>query len=51
MLHLIDLDGAFGDNRRNQELISEMIQELSIPIEMVVGYEARKMPPNSLILV
>jgi len=42
MLHLIDLDGAFGDNRRNQELISEMIQELSIPIEMGGGIGSKE---------
>jgi len=42
MLHLIDLDGAFGDNRRNQELISEMIQELSIPIEMGGGIRSKE---------
>lgn len=37
MLHLIDLDGAFGDNRRNQNVIKEMVEELSIPIEMGGG--------------
>ncbi len=37
MLHLIDLDGAFGDNRRNQDVISSMVEELSIPIEMGGG--------------
>ncbi|HTX60959.1 MAG TPA: HisA/HisF-related TIM barrel protein, partial [Methanobacterium sp.] len=25
MLHLIDLDGAFGDNQRNQRIIEEMV--------------------------
>lgn len=37
MLHLIDLDGAFGDNKRNQELISSMVEELAIPIQMGGG--------------
>ncbi len=37
MLHLIDLDGAFGDNRRNQDLIKDMVGNLSIPIEMGGG--------------
>lgn len=42
MLHLIDLDGAFGDNRRNQEVIKGMVQELSIPIEMGGGIRSKK---------
>lgn len=37
MLHLIDLDGAFGDNKRNQKLITSMVEELSIPIQMGGG--------------
>lgn len=37
MLHLIDLDGAFGDNQRNQEIIKSMVTELSIPIQMGGG--------------
>lgn len=41
MLHLIDLDGAFGDNQRNQEIISGMVQELSIPIEMGGGIRSK----------
>lgn len=41
MLHLIDLDGAFGDNHRNQELIKEMVRELSIPIEMGGGIRSK----------
>jgi phosphoribosylformimino-5-aminoimidazole carboxamide ribotide isomerase len=41
MLHLIDLDGAFGDNRRNQELITSMVEELSIPIEMGGGIRSK----------
>ena len=42
MLHLIDLDGAFGDNRRNQEVIKGMVQELSIPIEMGGGIRSKE---------
>jgi len=42
MLHLIDLDGAFGDNRRNQELIASMVEELSIPIEMGGGIRSKE---------
>ncbi len=41
MLHLIDLDGAFGDNRRNQEIIESMVEELSIPIEMGGGIRSK----------
>ena len=41
MLHLIDLDGAFGDNHRNQELIKSMVEELSIPIEMGGGIRSK----------
>ncbi len=42
MLHLIDLDGAFGDNRRNQELIANMVEEVSIPIEMGGGIRSKE---------
>ena len=42
MLHLIDLDGAFGDNRRNQKIIEGMVQELSIPIEMGGGIRSKE---------
>lgn len=41
MLHLIDLDGAFGDNRRNQELIASMVEELSIHIQMGGGIRSK----------
>jgi phosphoribosylformimino-5-aminoimidazole carboxamide ribotide isomerase len=41
MLHLIDLDGAFGDNRRNQDLIKSMVEELSIPIEIGGGIRSK----------
>ena len=41
MLHLIDLDGAFGDNRRNQDVIAGMVKELSIPIEMGGGIRSK----------
>ena len=42
MLHLIDLDGAFGDNRRNQEVIEGMVWELQIPIEMGGGIRSKE---------
>jgi phosphoribosylformimino-5-aminoimidazole carboxamide ribotide isomerase len=42
MLHLIDLDGAFGDNRRNQDLIEDMVGNLSIPIEMGGGIRSKE---------
>lgn len=37
ILHLIDLDGAFGDRNRNQDIIEEIVKELSIPVEMGGG--------------
>lgn len=37
ILHLIDLDGAFGDKQRNQEVISEIVKEMAIPLQMGGG--------------
>ncbi|MGP8023989.1 MAG: 1-(5-phosphoribosyl)-5-[(5-phosphoribosylamino)methylideneamino]imidazole-4-carboxamide isomerase [Methanobacterium sp.] len=41
-LHLIDLDGAFGDKRRNQSVIGEIIKEVSIPIQMGGGIRSKE---------
>ena len=41
-LHLIDLDGAFGDKRRNQSVIAEIIKEVSIPIQMGGGIRSKE---------
>ncbi len=41
-LHLIDLDGAFGDKRRNQRVIAEIIKEVSIPIQLGGGIRSKE---------
>ncbi len=41
-LHLIDLDGAFGDKHRNQSVISEIVKEVSIPIQMGGGIRSKE---------
>ena len=41
-LHLIDLDGAFGDKRRNQSVIAEIIKEVSIPIQLGGGIRSKE---------
>jgi phosphoribosylformimino-5-aminoimidazole carboxamide ribotide isomerase len=47
-LHLIDLDGAFGDKRRNQSVIAEIIKEVSIPIQMGGGIRSKEDAMTSL---
>lgn len=42
ILHLIDLDGAFGDKRRNHDLIAEIVDEMSIPIQMGGGIRTKE---------
>ena len=36
-LHVINLDGAFGDSRCNAEVLREMIKELGIPVQLGGG--------------
>lgn len=36
-LHVINLDGAFGDSRRNAAVIREMIDEIGIPVQLGGG--------------
>ncbi len=43
VLHLIDLDGAFGDKHRNQNVIREIVNEVTIPIQLGGGNEREKM--------
>lgn len=47
ILHVIDLDGAFGDKYRNQNIIKDIVSEVSIPIQMGGGIrtveDARKL--------
>ena len=42
ILHLIDLDGAFGDKRRNQGVIRNIVKEVSIPIQMGGGIRSKE---------
>lgn len=42
ILHLIDLDGAFGDKRRNQNVIREIVNEVTIPIQLGGGIRTRE---------
>lgn len=37
ILHLIDLDGAFGDNKKNVEIIKQILHEVNIPIQIGGG--------------
>jgi phosphoribosylformimino-5-aminoimidazole carboxamide ribotide isomerase len=36
-LHIINLDGAFGDSRRNAAVLREMIGEIGIPVQLGGG--------------
>jgi phosphoribosylformimino-5-aminoimidazole carboxamide ribotide isomerase len=36
-LHIINLDGAFGDSRRNATVLREMIDEIGIPVQLGGG--------------
>ncbi len=36
-LHVINLDGAFGDSRRNAEVLRSMIDEVGIPVQLGGG--------------
>ncbi|NYT20562.1 MAG: 1-(5-phosphoribosyl)-5-[(5-phosphoribosylamino)methylideneamino]imidazole-4-carboxamide isomerase [Methanomicrobiales archaeon] len=36
-LHIINLDGAFGDSRRNAAVLREMINEIGIPVQLGGG--------------
>ncbi len=36
-LHIINLDGAFGDSRRNAAVLREMIEEIGIPVQLGGG--------------
>ena len=42
ILHLIDLDGAFGDKLRNRNVIKDIIKEVSIPIQMGGGIRSKE---------
>jgi len=42
LLHLINLDGAFGEGKKNQEIIEKIVDEISIPIQLGGGIRTRK---------
>jgi len=41
ILHLIDLDGAFGDNKKNVEVINKILNIIDIPIQMGGGIRTK----------
>lgn len=41
-LHLIDLDGAFSGESRNAELVKEICQQLSIPVQLGGGIRSEE---------
>jgi len=41
ILHLIDLDGAFGDRKRNVEVINKILNVVNIPIQMGGGIRTK----------
>ncbi len=42
ILHLIDLDGAFGDKLYNRNVIKDIIKEVSIPIQLGGGIRSKE---------
>jgi len=42
LLHLINLDGAFGEGKKNREIIEKIVDEISIPIQLGGGIRTRK---------
>ncbi|MDI6645186.1 MAG: 1-(5-phosphoribosyl)-5-[(5-phosphoribosylamino)methylideneamino]imidazole-4-carboxamide isomerase [Methanobacteriaceae archaeon] len=42
ILHLINLDGAFGEGKRNQEIIEKIVEEISIPIQLGGGIRTKE---------
>lgn len=42
ILHVVDLDGAFGDRSKNIKIIKKIIKELSIPIQLGGGIRSKK---------
>lgn len=57
ILHIIDLDGAFGDNEKNVKVIKEILSEVNVPIQMGGGIRTKedairllKMGVNKVIL-
>jgi phosphoribosylformimino-5-aminoimidazole carboxamide ribotide isomerase len=42
ILHVIDLDGAFGDNEKNVEVIKKILSEVNVPIQMGGGIRTKE---------
>lgn len=42
ILHVIDLDGAFGDPKRNVEVIKKVVSEISVPVQMGGGIRTKE---------
>jgi phosphoribosylformimino-5-aminoimidazole carboxamide ribotide isomerase len=42
ILHIIDLDGAFGDKEKNLDVIKKIISEVNVPIQMGGGIRTKK---------
>lgn len=41
IVHIIDLDGAFGDNKKNMKVIKKILQVLDIPIQFGGGIRTK----------
>ena len=42
VLHVIDLDGAFGDNKKNLEVITKIITKINVPVQMGGGIRTKE---------
>ena len=42
ILHVIDLDGAFGDNKKNVEVIKKIINQVTVPVQMGGGIRTKE---------
>ncbi len=42
ILHIIDLDGAFGDKEKNLDVIKKIINEVNVPIQMGGGIRTKE---------
>ncbi|HHX68597.1 MAG: 1-(5-phosphoribosyl)-5-[(5-phosphoribosylamino)methylideneamino]imidazole-4-carboxamide isomerase [Miniphocaeibacter sp.] len=45
-LHIIDLDGAFSNEKRNYDIIEEIVREISIPIQVGGGIRNEEIVDN-----
>ncbi|GAB4317908.1 MAG: 1-(5-phosphoribosyl)-5-[(5-phosphoribosylamino) methylideneamino]imidazole-4-carboxamide isomerase [Methanobacteriaceae archaeon] len=48
ILHVINLDGAFGEGKKNQEIIEKIVEEVSIPIQLGGGIRTKEDACNLL---